>query len=138
MAANATNTLQATITSTDANGNTSINRGLGNPSFPGNVGDMTINEQLNNGANVIPLPIGGTITGIQNIYVKNNAAPGGGTVQVSININGVGLVVVDLLQPGGVYISWNVPTPPVAASQKTGLTLTASVANIPVEYFLGG
>jgi hypothetical protein len=78
------------------------------------------------------------VTGIQNIYVKNNAAPGGGTVTVLTNLNGAGLVTVAVLQPGGVYVVWNVPTPPVAASQYTALTLTASVANIPVEYFVGG
>lgn len=138
MAANATNTLQATIISADANGAISINRGLGNPSFQGNVGDMTINQILSNGANVINLPISGTVTGAQNIYVKNNAALGGGTVTVLTNLNGVGLVTVAILQPGGVYVVWNTPTPPVAASQYTGMTLTASVANIPVEYFIGG
>jgi|SRR5882757_1056169 len=136
MAANATNTLQATIISADANGTISINRGLGNPSFAGNVGDMTINQILSNGANVIALPISGTVTGAQNVYVKNNAAGGGGTVTVSTNLNGAGLVVVAILQPGGVYAVWNVVA--IAASQYTGMTLTASVANIPVEYFIGG
>jgi hypothetical protein len=136
MAANATNTLQANITSTDPNGNTSINRGLGNPSLAGSVGEATLYQQLNNGANALALPSTGLITGLQNFYVKNNAAPGGGTVQVSINVNGAGLVIAALLQPGGVYITWNVVV--VAASQITGITLTASVANIPVEYFFGG
>lgn len=134
--ATATNTLQATITSTDANGNTSINRGLGNPSLAGTVGNLLINQTLANGANVISLPDTGTVTGIQNLYVKNNAAPGGGTVQISISINAAPAVVVALLQPGGIHVQWNVVV--VAASQITALTLTASVANVPVEYFVGG
>lgn len=134
--ATATNTLQATITSTDANGNTSINRGLGNPSLAGTVGNLLINQTLANGANVISLPDTGTVTGIQNLYIKNNAAPGGGTVQITISINAAPAVVVALLQPGGVFLMWNVVV--VAASQITALTLTASVANVPVEYFVGG
>jgi hypothetical protein len=135
--ATSTNVIQATITATDAVGNTSINRGFGNPSFAGTVGDMTINQQLNNASNNIPLPISGTITGVQNIYVKNNAAPGGGTVSVNVSINGAGPVTVAILQPGGVFVQWNVTSPPVAASQITVLALIASVANIPVEYFIG-
>jgi len=138
MAANATNTLQATIISADANGTISLNRGLGNPSFAGNVGDLTINQILSNGANVIGLPISGTVTGLQNIYVKNNAAGGGGTITVLLNLNGVGLVTVAVLQPGGVLLIWNTTSPGVAASQYTAMTLTGSVANIPVEYFCGG
>lgn len=138
MPANATNTLQATIISADANGTISINRGFGNPAFSGNVGDLTINQILSNGANVIPLPISGTVTGIQNLYIKNNAAPGGGTITVTVSINGAAAVVRAILQPGGVDLVWNTPSPPVAASQITSLTLTASVANIPVEYFVGG
>lgn len=136
--ATSTNTLQATLTATDAVGNTSVIRGLGNPTFPGTVGDMTINQTLNNGANVLTLPNTGTVTGLQNVYVKNNVAPGGGTIQVTISINGAAGVIVALLQPGGVYLNWNVASPPVAASQITAITLTASVANIPVEYFFGG
>lgn len=134
--ATATNTLQATITSTDANGNTSINRGLGNPSLAGTVGNLLINQTLANGANIISLPDTGTVTGIQNLYVKNNAAPGGGVVQITISINAAPVVVVALLQPGGVFLMWNVVV--VAASQITELILTASVANVPVEYFVGG
>lgn len=136
--ANATNTLQATIISADANGTISITRGFGNPSFQGSVGDLTVNQSLANGANVIGLPISGTVTGVQNLYVKNNAAPGGGTVTVLVNLNGAGLVTVAVLQPGGIFLVWNVTSPAVAASQYTALTLTASVANIPVEYFFGG
>ncbi len=138
MPANATNTIQATIISADANGVISINRGFGNPSFPGNVGDLTVNQILSNGANVIPLPISGTVTGLQNIYIKNNAAPGGGTITVFYSINSAAGVTAAILQPGGVFVMWNIPSPPVAASQITALTLTASVANIPVEYFVGG
>lgn len=138
MPANATNTLQATIISADANGTISINRGFGNPAFPGNVGDLTINQILANGANVIGLPISGTVTGMQNIYVKNNAAPGGGTITVTLAINNGAPFTAAILQPGGVFLVWNVPSPPVAASQYTAMTLTGSVANLPVEYFVGG
>jgi hypothetical protein len=137
MAANATNTLQATIISADANGAISINRGFGNPALAGNVGDLTINQQLANGANVMSLPITGGVTGLQNVYIKNNAGPGGGTITVAVNINGAGLVTIALLQPGGICVPiWNIVA--VAASQITAITLTASVANIPVEYFFGG
>lgn len=137
MAANATNTLQATIISADANGAISINRGLGNPALAGNVADMTINQILSNGANVMSLPITGTVTGLQNVYIKNNAAGGGGTITVAVNVNGAGLVTIGLLQPGGICIPvWNIVA--VVASQITAITLTASVANIPVEYFFGG
>jgi len=135
--ANATNTLQATIISADANGVISITRGLGNPALAGNVGIEAINQQLANGANVMALPIAGLITGLQNVYIRNNAAPGGGTVTVAVNINGAGLNTIAVLQPGGVCIPvWNIVA--VAASQITAITLTASVANIPVEYFFGG
>lgn len=137
MAANATNTLQATIISADANGAISINRGLGNPALAGDVGDLTVNQILSNGANVMTLPISGTVTGMHNVYIKNNAAGGGGTITVALNINGAGLVTMAILQPGGVCIPvWNVTK--VAASQVTAITLTCSVANIPVEYFFGG
>jgi hypothetical protein len=138
MAPNATSTLQATIIMADANGAIPVNRGFGNPSFGGNVGDMTTNQILSNGANVITLPISGTVTGMSCIYVKNNAAPGGGTVTVQTNLNGTGLVTVAVLQPGGIYCVWNVVVPPVNASQYTQLTLQASVANVPVEYYFGG
>jgi hypothetical protein len=133
MAANATNTLQATIISADANGAISINRGLGNPALAGNVGQLTVNEQLSLGANVITMALGSSIF---NLYVKNNAAAGGGTVSVALNLNGAGLQTVALLQPGGVCIIWNTVNN-VGGSGYTGMTLTASVGTLPVEYFLG-
>lgn len=133
MAANATNTLQATIISADANGTISINRSMGNPALAGNVGQITINEQLSVGANPITMALG---SGIFNLYVKNNAAPGGGTVAVGLNLNGAGLQTVALLQPGGVCLMWNIVNN-IAGSGYTGMTLTASVGSLPVEYFLG-
>jgi len=115
MAANATNTLQATIISADANGTISLNRGLGNPSFAGNVGDLTINQFFLTEQMLLDYLYSGTVTGLQNIYVKNNAAGGGGTITVLLNLNGVGLVTVAVLQPGGVLLIWNTTSPGVAS-----------------------
>lgn len=133
MAANATNTLQATIISADANGAISINRNFGNPALAGAFGQITINELLALGANVLNVALGSSIF---NVYIKNNAGAGGGTIQVSTNLNGAGLQVVALLQPGGVFVVWNTINT-VGGSGYTGITLTASIANVPVEYFLG-
>lgn len=130
--ATSTNTLQATITATDANGNTSINRGLGNPSLAGVVGDLTINQLLANGANVMALPS----ANIFNIYVKNLAAPGGGTITPVLTPSGGAAQTLAPIQPGGVLIIWNVINS-VAGAGYTSIGLTASVANVPVEYFFG-
>ncbi len=133
MAVTATNTLQATIVSADGNGIISINRGLGNPALQGVFGQMTVNELLALGANPINMTFGSNIF---NLYVKNNASGGGGTITVQLNLNGGGLVTVAVLQPGGAILIWNIVNN-IAGSGYSGMTLTASIANTPAEYFLG-
>lgn len=130
--ANATNTLQATIISADANGVISITRGMGNPALAGNFGDLTINQTLALGDNIIPLPG----TPVQNIYVRNNAAAGSGLkVIVKVVPQGGAQAVLATLEPGGVFIWWNVINTD-AAGGYSALTLNASAA-LQVEYFLG-
>lgn len=130
---NATNTLQATITSTDPNGNTSINRGLGNPSLAGAVCEAALYQLLPAADQAITLPA----SPIYNIYVKNNAAAGSGiTIIVKLTPNGGAQQVLAKLEPGGVFLWWNVINTD-ANGGYTALTLTASGANTPVEYILG-
>lgn len=131
---NATNTLQATIISADQNGVISITRGLGNPALAGNFGDLTINQQLPiAGDNTIALPM----NPVQNIYVKNNAASGSGqTVIVKATPNGGAQAILAKLEPGGVFIWWNIINTD-ANGGYTSLVLNASAINISVEYFLG-
>lgn len=132
--ANATNTLQMTITSADQNGIIGINRGAGNPQLAGNVGELIVNQQLASGDNVISLPQ----ANVYNIYVKNNAANGSGQkVIVKATPQGGALQTLASLEPGGVFIWWN-PINTDNLGSFTALTLNASAANIPVEFFLGG
>lgn len=132
--ANATNTLQATIISTDQNGNIPINRGMGNPQLAGNVGEFTLNQNLANGDNVITLPA----ANIFQLYVKNNAANGSGLkIVVKYSVNGGAQQIGPAIEPGGVQVPvWNTINTDNAGSL-TALTLNASAANIPVEYFIG-
>lgn len=134
MPANATNTLQLTITNADQNGVIGITRGAGNPQLAGNVGELTVNQQLVSGDNTIALPQ----ATIYNIYVKNNAANGSGQkVVVKATVTGGAQQVLAALEPGGVFAWWN-PINTDTAGGYTALVLNASAANIPVEYFLGG
>src|SRR5262249_53050720 len=131
--ATSTNTLQATITATDANGNTSINRGLGNPSLAGVVGDLTINQVLANGDNAMTLPA----AVIFNLYVKNLAAAGSGQKIVpKVTPSGGAQQTLAALEPGGVLLWWNV----ISTDNPGGysaVTLNGSASSIPVEYFFG-
>lgn len=130
---NANNTAQLTITSTDVNGNTSWNRGAGNPTLNGTFGEGVISQNFAVGANAVTIP-GPSF----NFYVKNNAAPGSGiTVTVLININGGAQQTYAVLQPGGIAMQWNVVNT-VAASGITGLGFTIAGGVAPVEYFVGG
>lgn len=136
MAANATNTLQATIVSADQNGVISINRGLGNPALAGNVAELTINQVMAAGDTLIfaatnPAPA------LFQLYVKNNAANGSGlNLIVKYTPSGGANQSTPPIPPGGVFIYWctlnsNAP------SGITSVTLNASGANLPVEYFMG-
>lgn len=130
---NATNTASVVITMADANGVISITRSAGNPQLGGNYGDLTVNVQLANGANIIALPA----SPVQNIYVKNNAANGSGqTVTVLLTPQGGAQATLAQLQPGSIFLWWNTINT-VPAGGYSAMTLTASAANIPVEYFLG-
>ena len=131
--ANATNTLQATIISADANGTISITRGFGNPQLAGNFADMTINQLLASGDNALTLPG----SPVQNIYIKNNAANGSGqTITPKITPNGGAQQTLAKIEPGGVFVWWNTINTD-ANGGYTAVTLNSSAANVPVEYFLG-
>jgi len=127
------NTAQINITSTDINGNTSWNRGAGNPTLNGVFGEGVINQNIP--AGTLSLLIGGTVF---NIYFKNNAAPGSGiTVQVSATLTGGASQILGLLQPGGLFMMWNIVSS-VAGSGYTAVSVTVVGGTAPVEYFLGG
>lgn len=128
--ANPANTLQATITYTDSSGNVPINKGIGSPVYNPTatvLGDLTTNQQIT-GATALNIP-GGTA---YNVYIKNLAAPGGATLTVQINF-GAGLVTLMALQPGSVFLLWQVTN----AGGVTGITVTPSAGTIGIEYFLG-
>lgn len=132
MANNVTNTLTATITSTqDADGNVPINRGLGNLSFDANVADFCTFRKLASGDNTIDIPNGKAFQ----VYVKNNDpslqlivkyTPTTGSQQVSPSLG-----------PGEVFLIWQINTNAAATAGITALILNASGANMLVEYFLG-
>lgn len=130
--ANPINTLQATITHTDANGNVPVNRGLGNPAYSvdANVrGEMMVNKLLAAGDTTIEL-IAATI---YQLMVKNSAGVGSGKV-VTVKCNyGAGLVTDVALQPGGVFVIWQITN----TGGITALTLNASAADTPVDVFMG-
>jgi hypothetical protein len=129
----ANNTVQLNITSTDINGNTSWNRGAGNPTLNGVFGDGVINQNFAIGANGISVP-----ANVYNFYAKNNAAPGSGiTVTVIININAGANQTMAVLQPGGLVLMWQVVNG-IVASTITGVNFTVAGGVAPIEYFLGG
>lgn len=131
----ANNTLQLTLTSTDINGNTSVNRGAGNPTLNGTFSDMTINANFPVGATALPIP-GGTGTAF-NVYFKNNATPGSGiTLQLSGTLTGGSSQIIALLQPGSVATIWQVVNN-VAASGYTALSVTVAGGTCPAEFFIG-
>jgi len=127
------NTAQLTITSTDINGNTSINRGAGNPTLNGVFGALTINNNVAVGAGIAVATPGIVF----NCYFKNNATPGSGiTLQVNGTLSGGASQILCILQPGGIFLVWNVINS-VAASGYTAFTFTVVGGTCPVEYFLG-
>lgn len=133
--ANSTNTLQATIVATDANGNSSWNRGLGNPFLAGNYGDGFLPANFPVGTFNVGTPNGNPI---RNLYIKNDSAPGSGiTVTINVGFNGAPVALRSILQPGGVDIFWNViNTAP--ASDMTGLQLVIAGGTATIEMFFGG
>lgn len=131
----ANNTVQLTITSTDINGNTSWNRGAGNPTLNGTFGEGTINASVAVGAGAISIPLGTGI--VYNLYIKNNAAPGSGiTFQLNGTLSGGATQIIALLQPGGMVCIWNVVNT-VAGSGYTALNYTVVGGTCPVEFFFG-
>src|ERR1700747_1461675 len=125
----ANNTAQLTITSTDINGNTSINRGAGNPTLNGTIGTLVINNNVAVGT--APLSVPGTAF---NVYVKNNATSGSGiTVQVSGTLTGGVSQILALLQPGGMLLIWQVVNT-VPGSGYTAISVTVAGGTAPIEY----
>lgn len=130
--AQSTNVLTATITATDANGNTSVNRGIGSPTLAGVFGEFVISQGVTVGTTVL-------VTGnLYNVYVKNAAAPGSGiTLTVSLTRQADAVTITtNPLQPGGVLIEWNVVNN-VLASSYTTIAVTAAGGTCPIEYFFG-
>jgi hypothetical protein len=132
MADNITNTLTATITSTeDSTGNVPINRGLGNLAFDANSAVLQQFPKLASGDNTIDIPNGKAFQ----VYVKNNDpslqiivkyTPTGGTQQVSPSLG-----------PGEIFLIWQINTNAAASAGITALVLNASGANALYELFLG-
>lgn len=131
----ANNTAQITITSTDINGNTSVNRGAGNPTLNGVFSDLTINANFAVGTTALPIPGG---TGIAyNLYFKNNASPGSGiTFQLAGTLTGGASQIIGLLQPGGVILIWQVVNN-VTGSGYSAFSVTVVGGVCPVEFFIG-
>lgn len=131
----ANNTVQLTITSTDINGNTSVNRGAGNPTLNGTFSDMTINANFPVGTTALPIPGG---TGIAyNAYFKNNASPGSGiTLQLLGTLTGGASQILCLLQPGGVFLAWQVVNN-VTGSGYSSFSVVVVGGVCPAEFFIG-
>lgn len=135
MAVTETNTLQATITSTDANGNTSITRDLGSPALPGVYGQMMINQVISAGTQALNMPS----VPVYNFYIKNGAAPGSGiTFHLLITPHGQAQVLATPeIQPGGVTIPvWNIINT-VVAGGIDAISIVVTGGSCPVEYFFG-
>lgn len=131
----ANNTLQLTITSTDINGNTSWNRGAGNPTLNGTFGEGVLNANFPIGTNTLNITSGAIP--IFNFYIKNNAAPGSGiTAQVVGTLSGGASQIIALLQPGGLCCIWQVVNS-VAASGYTALAIVVAGGVCPAEFFVG-
>lgn len=132
--ANPANTLSGSILCTDADGNSPINRSIGNPVYNPSadvVGDFRTNQQLANGDNIIGL----SVAAVYNLYIRN--LDSANTITVKIKINGGAQQTVAVLQPGAVCVPiWSKTA--VAASSITELVLNASGAGTAVEYFIGG
>lgn len=132
MAITSSNLLSATITATDSGSNVPINRGIGNPTLGGTVGEFSLNQLLSAGAGV-DNPISLPSATIFNLYIRNLAAPGGSIVTVKWTPTGGAAVTILALQPGSVIIFWEI----VAVGGITTLTLNPTINNTPVEMFLG-
>jgi hypothetical protein len=130
MANTSTNLLSATITATDASNNVPINRGIGNPSWLGSLGQFTLNYVIVTPAldTALTLPVNA-----YQVYIKNLAAPGGSIVTVKWTPTGGASATVLALQPGSCIIFWEVTN----AGGITALLVNASLANTPIEYFIG-
>lgn len=131
MPANSTNLLQATIIATDPNNNTPINRGIGNPSYSGTVGEFIMYYNLVTAAADVPitLPLSPTLQ----VYIKNLHATSLLTVKWTPSGGAAATIIV--LQPGSIIMFWEVAT--AASAGISTLTLNPSLANTPVEMFLG-
>lgn len=135
MSVPSTNTLQATVLATDANGNTSINRGLGNPTLAGLFSKLV--ESASIAAGTVNLLGGGDSSPVFNIYIKNNAAPGSGiTLTPVLTPNGGAAQTLAPLEPGGVFIWWQ-QTNSVANGGYTNVSVTAAGGTCAFEYMLG-
>lgn len=106
-----------------------LNRQIGYVTYNAAVGNFTV-ANLANGANVITLPT----TVVLQCYVKNLHATN--TVTVIATPQGGASTTMQVVGPGGVFLFWQTAT--AGTYGVTALTLTASGANTPVEYFLGG
>lgn len=113
----------------DSSGAAVLNRQIGYVSYTGVVGGFSV-ANLGSGANVISLPT----SPILQLYVRNLHATN--TVTVTMTPQGGASAVVQVLGPGATFSFWQTAT--ASTYGITALTLTASGANTPVEYFLGG
>lgn len=131
--ANATNTFAATITSQDSNNNVPLNRGLGNPVLAGSIGQFAQAALTGNAGvdTVVNFPPG--YATIYNLYIKNNAAPGGATITVKWTPTGNANATIIILQPGSFIAVWEV----AAAGGITALTVAGSTNATPYEIFMG-
>lgn len=130
MAADVTNTLVATITSTEQSSSAvDINRSTGNPAISATTGTFNTYVACLGGANVLTLPV----DPVYQCYIKNLDATKTITVAWTPN-EGVGATIL-LLNPGDQIMFW---CSIIAGAGVTGITLTPSAAGALVEYFLGG
>lgn len=128
--ANVTSNLVATITAVDINSKQPITRDIGSPSFAGKTGDFTTYQEFPAAETVIALTVSPALC----VYIKNLHATG--TVLVKWTPQGGVEASIATLQPGGVLILWNPSTSGSAGI--TSLKVTPSVANCPIEYYIGG
>jgi hypothetical protein len=135
MALQVTNTLTATITSTeDSTGNVAINRGNGNPAVDAVVG-LYIEQFKTLGAGFdtkIPSISGLDTAEIDQLYIKNNDANAIITVKWSPVAHGGQILALDL-QPGSQLLLWETTTGRGVAS----VTVASSVGGTFCEIFIG-
>lgn len=138
MANTVTNQLQLTVLSTEDSSNVVlVNRSVV-ASLDENIQQFVSYAKAQVGGSSLAFPVGtSTVT---KLYIRNLAAPGGGSLQVNVLPTGGVSVDAGILGPGDVFVYWQASTgaPAIGASQGyTAINVASSVANLPFEYFLG-